>query len=164
MRLPSDSAPHRDGEPHPVKWTPRTNSCALSPVLPRHLWLLLAIYFLATVSHFAHNAEFIAYYPNTPGWLSREYVYLAWLGMTSVGIAGLAATRVGLQALGAAIIGAYGALGLDALAHYTVALCSEHTLAANFTIWFEAATGVALLFAAARFAGRTLAQRPDAIR
>jgi hypothetical protein len=94
-----------------------------------------------------------------PGWLSRESVYLAWLGVSSVGVAGLAAARVGLQALGATFLGAYGALGLDALAHYTLALCSEHSLAANFTIWFEAVTGIALLFAAALLAGRTLARR-----
>ena len=130
-----------------------------SPVLPKHLWLLLAIYFLATVSHFAHNAEFIAYYPNMPEWLSRETVYLAWLAVTSVGVAGLAAARVGFKTLGVILVGAYGALGLDALSHYTLALCSEHSLAANLTIWSEAATGVALLFAAALLAGRTLARR-----
>lgn len=127
--------------------------------LPKRLRAILAIYFLATVSHFAHNAEFIAYYPSMPEWLSRESVYPAWLAMTSVGVAGLAAARIGFQALGAVIIGVYGALGLDALTHYTLALCTEHTLAANFTIWFEAATGVALLFAASLFAGRTLARR-----
>jgi hypothetical protein len=127
--------------------------------IPKHLRVLLAIYFLATASHFTHNAEFIAFYPNMPGWLSRESVYLAWLEATSVGVAGLAAVRVGLQVLGAILLGAYGALGLDALAHYTLALCSEHSLAANVTIWFEAVTGIALLFAAALLAGRMLARR-----
>jgi hypothetical protein len=55
------------------------------------------------------------------------------------------------------LLGAYGAFGLDGLAHYTLALCSEHSLAANLTVWFEAVTGFALLVGAALLAGRTLA-------
>ena len=112
--------------------------------LPRHLRILLVVYFLATLAHFVHNAEFIAFYPNMPAWISRETVYLAWLAIASVGVAGLIASRFGWSALGALLIGAYGALGLDGLQHYTLALCSEHTLAANVTIWFEALTGVLL--------------------
>lgn len=124
--------------------------------------MLLSVYFLASASHFAHNAEYIAYYPNMPDWLTRETVYLAWLGVTSVGVAGLAAALIGSKVLGAILLSAYGALGLDSLAHYTIALCSEHSLAANFTIWFDAVAGVALLLAAALLAGRTLARRPSA--
>jgi hypothetical protein len=118
--------------------------------LPKHVQALVAAYFLATLAHFAHNAEFIAFYPSMPAWLTREKVYLAWLAMTSVGVAGLVAARFGWSALGALLIGAYGALGLDALTHYTIALCSEHTLTANVTIWCEAAVGVALAVAAVR--------------
>jgi hypothetical protein len=114
---------------------------------PRHLRILLVVYFLATLAHFVHNAEFIAFYPNMPAWISRETVYLAWLAIASVGVAGLIASRFGWSALGALLIGAYGALGLDGLQHYTLALCSEHTLAANVTIWFEAVTGVLLAMA-----------------
>ena len=105
------------------------------------------MYFVASLVHFAHNAEFIAFYPNMPTWLTRENVYLAWLAVTSVGVAGVVAARFGLGALGALLLGAYGALGLDGLQHYTLALCSEHTLAANVTIWFEAATGLVLAVA-----------------
>ena len=112
--------------------------------LPRHLRILLVVYFLATLAHFVHNAEFIAIYPNMPAWITRETVYLAWLAIASVGVAGIIASRFGWRALGALLIGAYGALGLDGLQHYTLALCSEHTLAANVTIWFEAVTGVLL--------------------
>ena len=115
--------------------------------LPRHIQALLAVYFVATLAHFVHNAEFIAFYPNMPAWLTRENVYLAWLAVTSVGVAGVVAARFGLSALGALLMGAYGALGLDGLAHYSLALCSEHTLAANLTIWFEAATGLLLAVA-----------------
>jgi len=111
--------------------------------------MLLATYFAASLLHFAHNAEFIAFYPNMPAWLTRENVYVAWLAVTSVGVAGLVAARSGLGALGALLVGIYGALGLDGLAHYSLALCSEHTLAANLTIWFEAAAGVVLAVASA---------------
>ena len=115
--------------------------------LPRHLRILLVVYFLATLAHFVHNAEFIAIYPHMPAWITRETVYLAWLAIASVGVAGLIASRFGWSALGALLLGAYGALGLDGLQHYTLALCSEHTLAANVTIWFEAVTGVLVAMA-----------------
>lgn len=118
-----------------------------SPLLPKHVWVLLAVYFAASLAHFAHNAEFIAFYPNMPTWLTREKVYLAWLAVTSLGIAGLIVLRLGFHALGAIFIAAYGVLGLDGLAHYTLALCSEHTLGANFTIWFEVVTGLMLALA-----------------
>jgi hypothetical protein len=117
--------------------------------LPKHIQTLLAVYFVATLAHFVHNAEFIAFYPNMPAWITRETVYLAWLAIASVGVAGLIAARFGWSALGALLLGAYGALGLDGLQHYTLALCSEHTLAANLTIWSEAAAGIALAVASA---------------
>jgi len=110
---------------------------------------LLATYFAASLLHFTHNAEYIAFYPNMPAGITRETVYLAWLAIASVGVAGIIASRFGWSALGALLIGAYGALGLDGLQHYTLALCSEHTLAANVTIWFEALAGVALMVACA---------------
>ena len=111
--------------------------------------VLLVTYFVASLLHFTHNAEFIAFYPNMPAWLTRETVYLAWLAVTSVGVAGVVAARFGLGALGALLVGIYGALGLDGLAHYSLALCSEHTLGANLTIWFEVVAGVLLAVAAA---------------
>ena len=128
--------------------------------LPSHLQALLALYFIATLAHFAHNAEFIAAYPNMPAWITRETVYVAWLSIASVGFAGLVAARFGLVAIGALLLGAYGALGLDALQHYTLALCSEHTLAANVTIWLEAASGVALALASALWFSRAFSARP----
>lgn len=117
--------------------------------LPRHVQILLAVYFLASLAHFTHNAEFIAFYPNMPAWISRETVYLVWLAFASVGVAGIIASRFGWKALGALLLGAYGAFGLDGLQHYTLALCSEHTLAANLTIWSEAVAGALLAVAAA---------------
>jgi hypothetical protein len=118
-----------------------------SPLLSKRVWALLAVYFVASLTHFAHNAEFIAFYPNMPVWLTREKVYLAWLAVSSFGIAGLIVLRLGPHALGAVLIAAYGALGLDGLAHYSLALCAEHTLATNLTIWFEAVTGLMLALA-----------------
>jgi hypothetical protein len=118
-----------------------------SPLLSKRVWALLAVYFAASLAHFAHNAEFIAFYPNMPAWLTRETVYLAWLAVSSFGIAGLIVLRLGYYALGAILIAAYGAFGLDGLAHYTLALCAEQTLATNLTIWFEAVTGFMLALA-----------------
>ncbi len=116
----------------------------------------MAVYFLATLAHFAHNAEFIAFYPNMPQSLTRETVYLAWLAITAIGVAALIATRFGLPVLGAVLLAAYGAMGLDGLGHYLLALCSEHTLATNLTIGFEVVAGVALLLTSSVLTKRLL--------
>jgi hypothetical protein len=105
----------------------------------------MILYFVASLAHFAHNAEYIAFYPNMPHWLTRENIYLAWLGVTGAGVSGLFLFRLGFHALGALLVGVYGALGLDSLAHYALALCSGHTLAANVTIWSEAIAGLVLM-------------------
>lgn len=126
-------------------------------LLPTHMWVLVAVYFVASLAHFAHNAEFIAFYPNMPSWLTREYVYLAWLSVTSLGVAGLIVVRLGLHALGVFAVGAYGALGLDGLAHYSLALCSAHTFATNVTIWCEAISGLVLMLASAVLLARRIA-------
>lgn len=127
--------------------------------LPGHLRVLLALYFVASLAHFVHNAEFIAFYPNMPAWITPDRVYLAWLGVSAVGAAGIVVCRFGWGALGALLVGGYGALGLDGLGHYTLALCSEHTWGANLTIWFEVITGAALAIAAARQVNIHLATR-----
>ena len=124
--------------------------------LPKSIQALMAVYFLATLAHFAHNAEFIAFYPNMPQSLTRETVYLAWLAITAIGVAALIATRFGLPVLGAVLLAAYGAMGLDGLGHYLLALCSEHTLATNLTIWFEVVAGVALLLTSSVLTKRLL--------
>lgn len=132
-----------------------------SPLLPRHVWALVAIYFAASLAHFVHNAEYIVYYPNMPSWLTREQVYLAWLAVTAVGAVGLAMARSRISRVGVALVGLYGALGLDGLAHYTLALCSEHSVATNITIWAEAAAGLSLLLVCAVHLARPgLAPRP----
>jgi hypothetical protein len=109
----------------------------------------LATYFVASSAHFVHNAAYIAYYPNMPSWITPDRVYVAWSVVTSVGIAGLIALRLQLHAVAETFIAVYGALGLDGLAHYTLALCSEHTFMTNVTIWSEAISGLCLLLASA---------------
>jgi hypothetical protein len=123
------------------------------------LWPLVASYFLASLLHFSHNAEYIALYPNLPASFTRESVYLAWLAVTAVGLAGGALRLLGWPIAAALVLGAYGALGLAGLAHYTLALCSEHTLTTNLTIWFEALTGLSVAGAALWQAGK-LARMP----
>src|ERR1700683_612039 len=120
------------------------------PHLPRHIWFLLAVYFVASSAHFVHNAAYIAYYPNMPSWITSDRVYVAWCVVTAVGIAGLVALQQRLHAAAAVFIAVYGALGLDGLAHYTLALCSEHTFMTTVTIWSEAISGLCLLLAAVR--------------
>ena len=129
----------------------------LSP--PKHIQLLLLIFFAANLMHFVHNAEYIAYYPGIPSWLTREKVYLAWLAGACLGLSGLLVYRTKLKVLGLELVAAYGALGMDGLAHYTLALCSDHTLVINLTIWFEVLAGLALLLASAALIGRTLSVR-----
>jgi hypothetical protein len=125
--------------------------------LPGHLWLLLVLYGIASLTHFSHNAEYIAFYPNMPASLTSEKVYLAWLVITGVGIIGVILGAAGWCTTAALFFAAYGAFGLDGLGHYTLALCSEHTLAMNFSIWFEAVAGVTLAASAGGFAWRRLA-------
>jgi len=55
------------------------------------------------------------------------------------------------------LIAAYGAFGLDGLLHYTLALCSQHTVMTNVTIWSEAASGLVLMLAGSVAAKRTFA-------
>ena len=127
--------------------------------LPRHIQILLLVFFAANLVHFAHNAEYIAYYPGMPPSFTREKIYLAWVAGASIGLLGLLAYRATWKILGLALLAAYGAVGIAGLAHYTLALCSEHTLATNLTIWFEVLTGLSLLLASAVLMGKSIAMR-----
>ena len=134
----------------------------LHPPLPKHIQLLVVVFFAANLTHFVHNAEYIAYYPGMPSWLTREKVYLAWVAGASIGLSGLLVYRTKLKVLGLALVAVYGALGIEGLAHYTLALCSDHTLATNLTIWFEVLAGLSLLLASATLICRTVSMRVTA--
>jgi hypothetical protein len=128
-------------------------------LVPTRISTLVALYFAATLAHFAHNAEYIAFYPNMPGWITRETVYVAWLCVTAVGVVGLVLARSGWRAVGALVLAAYGLLGLDGLGHYALALCTEHTLSMNFTILFEVFTGIGLATYAGTFSWQLATRR-----
>lgn len=117
---------------------------------PQNVWLLVGLYTIASLTHFVHNAEFIALYPNMPAWITRETVYLAYLAVAGFGVLGLVLMCAGWRIIGAVLIGLYGALGIDGLGHYALALCSQHPLISNLTIWSEVLTGglLALIVAA----------------
>ena len=108
---------------------------------------MLLLYFAASLLHFAHNAEYLADYPNLPAWLGRADVYLVWLGLAAVGVVGYALYRGGWRLAGLCLLGAYAISGFDGLLHYTRAPFAAHTAAMNFTIWFEVVAAGLLLVA-----------------
>ena len=109
--------------------------------------------------HYAHNAEFLADYPNKPAWLSRTKVYVAWFGVTAVGVLGYRLVRRGYQLIELFVIAVYAALGFDGLGHYTLAPVSAHTATMNVTIWLEVATAALVLFAAASLLAKQVRAR-----
>jgi hypothetical protein len=108
--------------------------------MPKPLAALMLAYAVCSLLHFAHNAEFLAEYPNMPGWLSRGDVYLAWLGLTAIGALGYVLFRNGYRLAGLVLVAAYGFLGLDSLGHYTLAPFSAHTAMMNLTIVADVTT------------------------
>ncbi len=112
---------------------------------------LLAVYFVASLAHFAHNAEYIALQriPICLAGLPARKVYLAWLALLLASALQWSRHAIGLRfhLAGVLALSAYGGLGLDGLLHYTLALCSEHlALMTNITIWSEAILGLMLMF------------------
>ena len=109
--------------------------------LSKGLIALMLLYAVASLTHFVHNAEYFALYPNMPSWIGRDEVYIGWLLVTSVGMAAFAFAAAGRVLAAMLLLIAYGLFGLDGLGHYALAPRSQHTLATNFTIWFEVLTG-----------------------
>ena len=105
----------------------------------------LALYAAATLLHFAHNAEFLAHYPNLPASWTRADVYVAWCGLTSVGLLGYLLFRGGYRRLGLTLLAMSGTLGFGGLLHYTRASIAHHSMSMNFTIWAEAAAAAVFL-------------------
>ena len=124
---------------------------------------LFVLYCVASLVHFAHNAEFLADYPNLPVWLTRSQVYAAWLGITGIGALGYLLANAKYEVVGFSVIGVYAALGLDGLLHYDRAPVASHTATMNLTIWFEVAAASLVLVAVLRLLGERLcASRPAA--
>ena len=121
---------------------------------------LMFAYAAASLLHYAHNAEFLAEYPNMPAWLSRSTVYAAWIGVTAMGAIGYFIFRRGYRLAGLGVIAVYAALGFDGLGHYGLAPFSAHTAATHVTIWLEAATAGLVLIAAAWIAAKHLRSSP----
>jgi hypothetical protein len=115
--------------------------------IPVLVLVLLAVYCAASLVHFAHNAEFVADYPNLPAWLTRSKVYVAWLAVTSVGVAGVILLHLRLRRTGLLLVAGYALLGFAGLDHYWVAPFAAHSLAMHATIGFEVASAAALLVA-----------------
>ena len=129
---------------------------------PRALLWLLLVYGFASLVHFVHNAEYLAYYPNLPSWLSRGQIYAVWLGITALGLLGYLLHRVGYRLIGLLIVAAYAALGFDGLLHYGRAPLAEHSAAMNFSILFEVAAAAVLTTYALILTMRHFVQRGPA--
>ena len=114
----------------------------------QRLFALCGIYCLASLAHFAHNAEFLGAYPNMPAWLSRFEVYAAWLAITALGAVALMLTNGRFVLAGLLLTAVYATLGFDGLAHYALAPVSAHTLVMNLTIGCEVAAAALLLVCA----------------
>jgi hypothetical protein len=110
----------------------------------RSLLALVLVHAAASLVHFAHNATFLADYPNMPAWLSPAGVYAVWLAQAAIGAVGVLLFLRGRR-IGLALIAIYAVLGFAGLDHYVLAPMSAHTPAMNATIWLEFATGMLLL-------------------
>lgn len=113
--------------------------------LPKLFLALSVVYFLTSLGHFSHNAEFLCEYPDLPAWLTRARVYAAWVAITSVGLLGFVLVRKRRAAAGLMLIAVYAALGFDGLGHYSVAPMELHPFVANVTILAEVVAAALLL-------------------
>lgn len=120
------------------------NPSQLRAALP---WLVF-LYTAASFLHFAHNAEYLADYPNLPASFSRLQIYLAWCAIGAIGALGYVLFQYGKQVVGLCVLAAYAAFGFDGLLHYTRAPFASHTIMMNSTICLEAVAAGALLVAA----------------
>ena len=98
---------------------------------------LLAVYGLASLAHFVHNA-----------------VYGAWCGITAVGLIGYALYRRGHAGIGLWLLVLYTSLGFDGLLHYRRAPVAKHTVAMNLAIWLEVVAAALALMAVVTVATR----------
>jgi hypothetical protein len=116
----------------------------------RLLFVLLALYAVASLLHFVHNAEFLADYPGLPASWSSAGVYLAWVTMTAVGGIGALLVYRAREWIGLLLLAVYAALGLDSLGHYVVAPLSAHSAMMNTTILLEVGAAALVLLEVTR--------------
>ena len=127
----------------------------------RALPWLLVLYAAASLLHFAHNAEYLAQYPNLPASWSRGDVYLAWCCLTILGVVGYLLYVRGNRTVGLTLLTLYAVLGFGGLLHYTRAPLTHHSSMMNLTIWIEVAAAVSLLANVALVAGHKSAPMPS---
>lgn len=118
-------------------------------------WVMI-LYLAASLLHFAHNAEYLADYPNLPAWLTRSQVYVTWFCITAVGVLGYILYRRARQLTGLAVLAVYAVLGFDGLLHYSRAPFTAHTMAMNLTIWSEVVAAGLLLITVVGLAAKRL--------
>jgi hypothetical protein len=116
----------------------------------RTLTALLVAFFIASLIHFVHNAEFLADYPGLPKTWTRGGVYGAWAAMTAIGVAGWLITESRFRLLGLALIAICSVFGFDSIGHYWLAPVAAHSIAMNVTIMLEVACATALFCYTAR--------------
>ncbi|QGW82472.1 hypothetical protein [Variovorax paradoxus] len=115
--------------------------------LPGLFVALAVVYFMTSLGHFTHNAEFICEYPNLPASFTSARIYAAWVAITSVGLLGFLLIRKKWIATGLVLVAAYAVLGFDGLGHYALAPFEWHTRMANATILLEVVAAAFLLAA-----------------
>jgi hypothetical protein len=121
------------------------------------LGFVVLFYGVASLVHFAHNAEYLERYPNLPAWLTRPEIYGAWLVIAAIGVTGYALYRRGWRIAGLSVLAIYAAVGFDGLLHYGRAPIAVHTAAMNATIWLEVVAAAVLLMTVAALAVKAIA-------
>jgi hypothetical protein len=109
------------------------------------LRLIMIVYGVASLMHFAHNAVYLRAYPNMPAWLTPAGVWVAFLALTAIGVLGYCVYRSRSRAVGVSMIAAYGVMGFGGLDHYVAAPIAAHSIVMNMTIAMEAAAAATLL-------------------
>ena len=102
----------------------------------------IAVGLIATLTHFADNAFEIGHYPE-PSWITPDIVLLSLIPVAFVAIAAL--VRKNGDFVFVSLTAIFGALSLTGLAHYLYGSPMRMNGLSNFTIAFEALSGVALL-------------------
>lgn len=124
--------------------------------IPMSLIVLLALYSVASLIHFIHNAVFLADYPSLPPSWTRAGIYGAWFGMSGIGAFGCLLITRGHARLGLLLLVIYSALGVESLGHYVLAPMAAHTMGMNITILLEVGAAAALMSAVLRLLLRAI--------